>query len=468
MLTCTAGVQSWQRLGLPAPEGAALKPLNISGAEIVDTMNSGEFQDDGMHAKAPVVHEEDLGNCLEDANAGKNKCGKEAGATCTGSHGLGECCSFQGWCGSGPDFCGAGYQVDYSHGKNVCKEKKLTTAELNKNYNGPCLTDANSGKNMCGAKAGAACSGSHGLGPCCSASGWCGDGPDFCGAGMQQDYSHGAHLCPEFRDLVQRERVASQQATCLTLEEVAQVWMDAVMPIDRGDAAAMCVPALAMAGGCSFKAPGCNDGTPKFHPTVECGTGKGIWQINYAYEPDAKAQAQAVYNIYTSNNPDYGCLSDWCAKTDCNEPLDGIGQDDKVIQRHRFCKGIWQQASQQYVARIEEMGGVDALTAACSKAGQKHGGVVVGNGKKGSGNAGEEEINNYLKEQLSTIFQESIAIGMSSKVVEAMAQKGISSLAQAKTALGKSADKVREVLEVARLENDLEPELLKEWIAAAP
>ena len=110
-----------------------------------------------------------------------------------------------------------------------------------------------------------------------------------------------------------------------TLEEVAQVWMDAVMPIDRGDAAAMCVPALAMAGGCSFKAPGCNDGTPKFHPTVECGTGKGIWQINYAYEPDAKAQAQAVYNIYTSNNPDYGCLSDWCAKTDCNEPLDGIG-----------------------------------------------------------------------------------------------------------------------------------------------
>ena len=90
-------------------------------------------------------------------------------------------------------------------------------------------------------------------------------------------------------------------------------------------------------------------------------------------------------------------------------------------------------------------GGVDALTAACSKAGQKHGGVVVGNGKKGSGNAGEEEINNYLKEQLSTIFQESIAIGMSSKVVEAMAQKGISSLAQAKTALGKSADKVREV-----------------------
>ena len=43
----------------------------------------------------------------------------------------------------------------------------------------------------------------------------------------------------------------AQQAACLTLEEVAQVWMDAVMPIDRGDAAAMCVPAMAMAGGVS-------------------------------------------------------------------------------------------------------------------------------------------------------------------------------------------------------------------------
>ena len=38
--------------------------------------------------------------CLQDANSGKNKCGKETGATCTGSHGLGECCSGQGWSSS--------------------------------------------------------------------------------------------------------------------------------------------------------------------------------------------------------------------------------------------------------------------------------------------------------------------------------------------------------------------------------
>lgn len=36
----------------------------------------------------------------------------------------------------------------------------------------------------------------------------------------------------------------------------------------------------------------------------------------------------------------------------------------------------------------------------------------------------------------------------------------------AKSALGKNVDKVREICEIGRV--DLEPELLKEWIAAAP
>ena len=63
-----------------------------------------------------------------------------------------------------------------------------------------------------------------------------------------------------------------------------------------------------MAGGCSFKAPGCNDGTPKFHPTVECGTGKGIWQINYAYEPDAKAQAQGSEKRERGPSVDMGAV----------------------------------------------------------------------------------------------------------------------------------------------------------------
>ena len=62
-------------LGLPAPAGSSLVP----GANLT------------LSAKG----------CLEDANAGKNKCGPPdgknfKGATCTGSSGLGPCCSAAG------------------------------------------------------------------------------------------------------------------------------------------------------------------------------------------------------------------------------------------------------------------------------------------------------------------------------------------------------------------------------------
>ena len=221
--------------------------------------------------------------------------------------------------------------------------------------------------------------------------------------------------------------------------------------------------ALAMAGGCAFKAAGCNDpNNPKFHATIECGTGKGIWQLRDDL-PDVKDQAQAVYNVYTSNNPDYGCLSTWCAQTDCSEPIAGIGQDKKTIERHRFCKGVWTAGSESYVARIEEMGGLEGITAACKKA--ANGRAIVGNGHKGSSHAGEEEINTYLKQQLGTIFQEAIAIEMSSKLVEAMALKGYDTLKKASDGLGKDSDKAREICEIARV--DLEADLLKEWLDAA-
>ena len=434
-------------LGLPAPAGSSLVPANLT-----------------LSAKG----------CLEDANAGKNRCGAAdgknfEGATCTGSSGLGPCCSGAGWCGEGDDFCGASMQAAFSHSKDLCKPHLENAAQLAKHRNNlpTCTQDANAGNNKCGPgrgkQPGQSCSGSHGLGPCCSASGWCGDGDEFCGTSLQIDYSHGNNLCPEFRDLIQKNEVAAQQATCLSLEEVAQVWMDAVMPIHSGDAASMCVPAMAMAGGCAFKAAGCNDpNDPKFHATIECGTGKGIWQIRDEL-PDVKEQAQAVYNIYTSSNPDYGCLSDWCSQTDCSEPLAGIGQDKKTIERHRFCKGIWTAGSESYVSRIEEMGGIEGITAACKKAAGDRG--IVGNGHKGSSHAGEEEINSYLKQQLGTIFQEAIAIEMSSKLVEAMALKGFDTLKKASDGLGKDSDKVREICEIARV--DLEADLLKEWLDAA-
>ena len=44
--------------------------------------------------------------CYEDANLGENQCGGEVMATCTGSNGLGPCCSVSGWCGSDVNFCG--------------------------------------------------------------------------------------------------------------------------------------------------------------------------------------------------------------------------------------------------------------------------------------------------------------------------------------------------------------------------
>ena len=86
------------------------------------------------------------------------------------------------------------------------------------------------------------------------------------------------------------------------------------------------------------------------------------------YDPDPKKQAQAVYQFYTSDNPDYGCLSDWCKQTTCGVPHEGIGQDDKVIGHHQFCKGAWPASSGQYAARLLAVGGKEKVTAACANA----------------------------------------------------------------------------------------------------
>ena len=61
-----------------------------------------------------------------------------------------------------------------------------------------CLTDANANQNKCGEGASATCVGSHGLGECCGKAGWCGAGPDYCGDGVQANYSHGKGLCAEY------------------------------------------------------------------------------------------------------------------------------------------------------------------------------------------------------------------------------------------------------------------------------
>eukprot|EP00964_Phaeocystis_antarctica_P021506 scaffold11939_cov73-Phaeocystis_antarctica.AAC.1 len=151
------------------------------------------------------------------------------------------------------------------------------------------------------------------------------------------------------------------------MEEVAGAWMESIGKIDSASAKAMCVPAVAIAAGSSYDTPAC----PKaFDSTAEGGEkSRGIWQIGLMYySPDRKKQAQAVYQFYTSDNPDYGCLSDWCKQTTCGVAHDGIGQDDKVIGHHRFCKGAWPASSGQYAARLLAVGGKVAVAAACANA----------------------------------------------------------------------------------------------------
>ena len=78
------------------------------------------------------------------------------------------------------------------------------------------------------------------------------------------------------------------------------------------------MPAIAVAAGLSLETEGVCAGT--FNPRArgaERGT-KGLWQITYGYHDDPARQAAAVYDVYTSNHTDYGCLSKWCKSTDCS------------------------------------------------------------------------------------------------------------------------------------------------------
>ena len=157
-------------------------------------------------APRPKPQQQDVAAvCYEDASTpasgsvdragGVNQCGDQFKATCTGSKG---CCSASGWCGSDADFCGKDMQAEYSHGKNLCAEKKQLVKANAPKVATACYEDANLGENQCGEGVMATCAGSNGLGPCCSEAGWCGSDADFCGAdglGAQPLYSFGKNLC---------------------------------------------------------------------------------------------------------------------------------------------------------------------------------------------------------------------------------------------------------------------------------
>ena len=138
--------------------------------------------------------------------------------------------------------------------------------------------------------------------------------------------------------------------SCMTMDDVAKAWMGAVSKFSKEDAAAMCVPALVLAAGACYdvadgvggsKCPGAYDTSIEAEGWDK--TLRGLWQIGEGYDPDVRKQAEAVYNLYASDNSDYGCLSQWCLDSvdGCSTPVDGIGQDPETMEHHRFCTGVF-------------------------------------------------------------------------------------------------------------------------------
>merc|ERR1719345_508558 len=188
-----------------------------------------------VEGAAPV----EVVKCYADANKGSNQCGPISKATCTGNgegEAKGKCCSVGGYCGNGPEYCTDDMQKDYSHGHNVCAAAGTAAAAAGTAADAAadgaaekpaeCLKDGNLVSSMCGPALQMTCTGSHGLGQCCSATGWCGEDPEFCGEGMQKEYSNGKNLCkdelPEGVDSID-----DVESMCMTLDQVAVSWVSA-------------------------------------------------------------------------------------------------------------------------------------------------------------------------------------------------------------------------------------------------
>ena len=147
------------------------------------------------------------------------------------------------------------------------------------------------------------------------------------------------------------------------------MWVATLWPRSREDALHMCVPAMAIAAGSSFGAGNCEG---FFNPRAkgEGGDGaaaKGLWQITHGYDNDVAKQVLSVYDIYTSNNTDFGCLSQWCSRSDCGIPKPGIGQDKSAtFQHHLFCQGAWTGDDALYQRALESIGVMGAAASAAA------------------------------------------------------------------------------------------------------
>ena len=159
-----------------------------------------------------------------------------------------------------------------------------------------CYKDANINSQMCGPTYQATCTGSHGLGKCCSAAGYCGSTDGHCGDGMQVEYSHSHGLCES--DLLsqheeeEEENFDANTTKCVYTQQVANFWVIGVTPHmvgkhmfgDKTDMQTLCAPAVIVAASLTYDVDkecphtfALKKETPR---TDGHGFNKGLWAVS--------------------------------------------------------------------------------------------------------------------------------------------------------------------------------------------
>jgi len=264
----------------------------------------------------------------------------------------------------------------------------------------------------------------------------------------------------------------------LTLEQVALAWFSGVAPLDAGDAAATCVPAMVIAAGCSFNTTSCPN---MFDPEVASGISKGLWlsppSAAGPWDPTPKKQAEAVYTIFMSDAPT-GCTAPACKLSNCGEAHYQIGQYDGVMEHHRFCRGHWMADTPFYLEAAEAAGGMDKIKEVCSGAKKQaeadsiaKGGDDPNDPKAAKVRADQDKLAAYVRKQIGSIWVADLAETISTMLVSTMNGLGINSMEDAAEKIGKGElSKAEEIVAAAGLnvgQFDLEPQLLKEFMEGA-
>ena len=274
----------------------------------------------------------------------------------------------------------------------------------------------------------------------------------------------------------------SKEMNCLSMADVAKIWVTAIAPISSTNAIAMCVPAVAVAAGSSFDVPAVSPDIPakcagQFHPNLKKEGGeflhKGLWQITKGFDPDPAVQAVAVHNVYTGSDPNFGCLSSQCQATDCHLPIEGIGQDESIVTHHRFCRGKWGEPGLEgrFAEKLEAVGGLGAVQEACSAAAVKHGlretvkkmsvSPVVAAKKTAKSLSEEDHILEFLRAHLNEFIKETTAEMYANSIRVAMIKQGITTMHSAERHIGKNMGTAQDIINIANV--NIEPLLLQEW-----